>query len=68
MHSFPPGLILIAASLIVALPWVKGVSKPAIGLLAALGCFAKVLTTYSLDIGYSAEPFTLINGTAIGPG
>ncbi len=63
MISFPPGLFLIVASLIVALPFVKGRAKPIIGMLAALACFVCVLFTYD---GVGSCVVTLIDNDFIG--
>lgn len=62
IHSFPPGLVLIIAALIVALPFVRGMAKPLIALLSAIGCCVLVALAYCLNIGDAAAPITLIAG------
>ena len=64
MINFPPGLILIVASLIVAMPFVKGKAKPAIALLAALACFACVMLTLP-EGGVGSCVVTLIDNPTI---
>lgn len=62
MINFPPGLILIAASLLVALPLVKGSAKALIGLLSAVACLICVFLTYG---GVGACSVTLIDSVAL---
>ncbi len=64
MINFPPGLFLIVASLVVALPFVKGRAKPVIALLSALACFGCVLLTLT-DGAVGSCVLTLIDNPTI---
>ena len=63
MINFPPGLALIVASLLVALPFVKGKAKPVLALVSAVVCFALVMLTYG---GVGSCTYALIDNGVLG--
>ena len=63
MINFPPGLVMILASLLVAMPFIKGKAKPSLALVSAIVCLALVMLTYG---GVGSCTYTLIDNGVLG--